>query len=228
MSMKIGVLALQGDFAEHAVMLESLQAQALEIRHSFQLDEVDGLIIPGGESTAIAKLTGDNFDPIFDTIKQKAQAGMPIYGTCMGAIFLARDIEGSRQGRLALMDITVVRNAFGPQRSSFELPLTIPALGELPFPGVFIRAPIISSAGSAVNIMARLSQGIIMARQDNFLVTSFHPEITADTRVHKYFINMIEQNHADKANKMNKADKTDKANAPNNTEKESGTKLAKH
>jgi len=193
MKLHIGVLALQGDFAEHAAMLEECGVTASEIRHSWQLKDVDGLIIPGGESTAIAKLTSDNNDPIFDTIRQRALGGMPIYGTCMGSIFLASQIEGSQQGRLALMNISVKRNAFGPQRFSFETLVDIPILGAEPFHAVFIRGPIINSAGPGVEVLARVEQGIVMARQGQYLVTAFHPEITDDTRVHEFFIRMVRE-----------------------------------
>jgi len=189
----IGVLALQGDFAEHARALTASGAKTVQVRHSWQLDQVQGLVIPGGESTAIDKLTADNQDPIFAAIKKKAEAGFPIYGTCMGSIFLAEEIEGSSQGRLALMEIKVKRNAFGPQRFSFETDLQIAGLGDEPFPAVFIRAPLILSCGPAVQVMARLEAGIVMARQNNLLVTTFHPEITNDMRVHSYFLEMVKQ-----------------------------------
>ncbi len=187
----IGVLALQGDFAEHCHALTACGARAIQVRHSWQLDELAGLVIPGGESTAIDKLTADNNDPIFDTIKDKANQGFPIYGTCMGSIFLAREIEGSVQGRLAVMDIKVRRNAFGPQRFSFETDLVIDGLGAEPFPAIFIRAPMILSCGPSVKVMARVEGGIVMARQNNLLVTAFHPEITDDMRVHQYFLSMV-------------------------------------
>jgi len=193
MVLKVGVLALQGDFAEHIAILEGCSAQAFAVRRSFELEKADGLIIPGGESTAIAKLTENNDDPIFDTICYRVKTGMPVYGTCMGSIFLAKEIEGSRQGRLALMDIKVRRNAFGPQRMSFQTYLTIPCLGEPDFPAVFIRAPIVLSCGSNVEILARTKEGIVMARQSNMLITAFHPEITEDKRLHQYFLNMIEE-----------------------------------
>lgn len=193
MNLHIGVLALQGDFAEHARMLEKCGARASEIRHSWQLKDVDGLIIPGGESTAIATLTSDNTDPIFDVIRERALAGMPIYGTCMGSIFLAKEIEGSRQGRLGLMDISVRRNAFGPQRFSFESLVDIPALGAEPFHAVFIRGPVIKSVSPNVTILAEIDQGVVMARQDHYLVTAFHPEITEDTRVHELFLSMVRE-----------------------------------
>jgi 5'-phosphate synthase pdxT subunit len=193
MAMKplIGVLALQGDFAEHAHMLRKCGAEVLQIRHSWQIAELDGLVIPGGESTTIAKLTGDTNDPIFEAIKTRGADGMPIYGTCMGSIFLAREIEGSSQGRLALMDIKVRRNAFGPQRFSFATEIEIPDFGGPAFPAVFIRAPMIVSCGEGVRVMARFGDGIVMARQNNLLVSAFHPEITGDNRVHEYFLEMV-------------------------------------
>jgi 5'-phosphate synthase pdxT subunit len=191
----VGVLALQGDFAEHIKAIEECGARAVPIRWSHELAQVDGLVIPGGESTAIDKLTGDNPDPIFDTIQNRIVEGMPVYGTCMGSIFLAKEIEGSRQGKLAVMDITVRRNAFGPQKHSFETTLQIPALGKEPFPAVFIRAPIITKVGAQVEVLACVEEGIVMAKQDNLLVTAFHPEITGDRRVHQYFLRMLEPRH---------------------------------
>jgi pyridoxal 5'-phosphate synthase pdxT subunit len=189
--LKIAVLALQGDFAEHLAAIKACGASGFQLRRSWELDNADALIIPGGESTALAKLTNDNDDPIFDTIRTRIQAGMPVYGTCMGSIFLAKDIEGSRQGRLGLMDIKVRRNAFGPQRNSFQMPLKIACLGANPFPAVFIRAPIILSAGREVEVLASLKEGIIMARQAHMLVSAFHPEIAGDLRVHQYFLNIV-------------------------------------
>jgi 5'-phosphate synthase pdxT subunit len=191
-SLKVGVLALQGDFAEHIEAINRCGAIGLEVRRSAQLQNLDGLIIPGGESTAIAKLTRDNHDPIFDTIRKRILEGMHVYGTCMGSIFLAKEIEGSNQGRLALMDIKVRRNAFGPQRLSFETELSIESLGKPDFPAIFIRAPIILSCGSGVEVLARTEDGIVMARQKNMLVSAFHPEIAGDSRVHRLFIEMIE------------------------------------
>jgi pyridoxal 5'-phosphate synthase pdxT subunit len=196
--MKIGVLALQGDFKEHAQSLTGLCVEAPLVRFPEELarDEIDGLIIPGGESTAIARLTEDGGTPLFNAILQRAREGMPIYGTCMGSIFLASEIEGSSQGRLALMDLKVRRNAFGPQRRSFESSIYIDDIEEptRPFPAIFIRAPLFLSCGESVKVLARLpeSEGFVMARQDNLLVSAFHPEITADLRVHKYFVKMVE------------------------------------
>lgn len=188
----VGVLALQGAVSEHMRLLDACGAEAVEIKRSRELTAIDGLIIPGGESTTIAKLTGvEAFDAIMDDIKERALAGMPVYGTCMGSIFLAKEIEGSNQGRLGLMDIKVRRNAFGPQRFSSERAVSIRQLRDEPFNAVFIRAPIILSCGTGVNVMAAIEEGIVMARQGNLLVTSFHPELTIDTLVHQYFISMI-------------------------------------
>jgi 5'-phosphate synthase pdxT subunit len=189
----IGVLALQGDFAEHQQMLQRLGADVELIKHARQLKDVDGLIIPGGESTTIAKLTAtsDTSDCIFEAIAQRARDGMPVYGTCMGTILLAKYIEGSAQGRLALMDITVRRNAFGPQKFSRQQLLPIAALGSQPFNLVFIRGPVITGCGGGVHVLARVDEGIVMAMQANLLVTAFHPELTDDTRVHRYFLQMV-------------------------------------
>lgn len=213
MASTIGVLSLQGDVAEHCRSIEALGRRAVQIRYARQLDGVDGLIIPGGESTTIAKLTADNSDAIFDRIREFIDAGKPVYGTCMGSIFLAKEIEGSQQGRLAAMDIKVRRNAFGPQRFSFETTLNIPVLGDEPLNAIFIRGPVILSAGEGVDVMARVDANIgrlgkttgslpdesalydsyiVMARQNNLLVSSFHPELTDDHRVHNYFVQMVE------------------------------------
>jgi pyridoxal 5'-phosphate synthase pdxT subunit len=187
----IAVLALQGDFKEHAESLRRCGAEVVLARRAADLKEVDGLVIPGGESTTIAKLTGNGTDPIFNTIISRTEKGMPVYGTCMGLIFLAGDIEGSSQGRLGLMDMTVRRNAFGPQFFSREESKVIPALGNEPFPLVFIRGPVILSAGSRVEVLSRVEEGIVMCRQENLLATAFHPELTDDLRVHRYFLQMV-------------------------------------
>ena len=187
----IGVLALQGDFAEHAHMLQQCGAKTRLVRRAVELDGVDGLVIRGGESTTIAKLTGNTSDPLFEAIIERARTGMPVYGTCMGMIFLARDIEGSAQGRLALMDIKVRRNAFGPQIASRQEQVIIDELGPEPFPVVFIRGPIILECAPHVQVYAAVTEGIVMCRQDNLLATAFHPEITDDLRVHRYFVSMV-------------------------------------
>lgn len=169
---------------------------ALEIKYERQLDCLDGLIIPGGESTTIARLKDMTAGNLLDSIRRLGEAGFPIYGTCMGTIMLARKIIDSPLELLALMDISVSRNAYGPQKASFEADIDIPCLKELgaeelPFPAVFIRAPMVLSVKTGVEILARFEDAIVMARQDNFLVTTFHPEITDDFRVHEYFAKMV-------------------------------------
>ena len=190
--MKIGVLALQGDFAEHITMLKRIGVQATEVRLASQLDEIDGLIIPGGESTTIGKLAVDFkiMDPLRAFGRQKA-----IWGTCAGAIFLSKDARRS-QPLLSLMDISVERNAFGRQVDSFEVALDIPALKEVdpegrPYHAVFIRAPLIEAVHGNAQILSQLDDGrIVAAQQGRWLATSFHPELTDDDRFHRYFIKL--------------------------------------
>ncbi len=196
----IGVLALQGDFREHIQKIEEIGHTAIEIRRSSELERIDGLIIPGGESTVVAKLenvtSGLQTAPsdslaIFDAIKLKIENGMPVWGTCMGSIILAKEIEGSKQGRIGLMDITVRRNAFGPQRASSQIDLKIDALGSPSYPCIFIRAPLFIHSGKDVQVFCEYNGGFVMAAEKNMLVTAFHPELTTDLRVHKYFLGMI-------------------------------------
>jgi 5'-phosphate synthase pdxT subunit len=190
--MKIGVLALQGDFAEHITMLQRLGVEAVEVRLPKQLADLDGLIIPGGESTTFGKLASHYqlLDPLQEFGQRKA-----IWGTCAGAIFLSKDIHRN-QPLLKLMDITVERNAFGRQVDSFEVDLDVPALrqvgpSERPFHAVFIRAPLIESVSGAAQALARLDDGrIVAAQQGRLLATSFHPELTGDDRFHRYFLKL--------------------------------------
>ena len=190
--MKIGVLAIQGDFAEHIVMLAHLGVETAEVRLPGQLDGLDGLIIPGGESTTIGKLSLDFglLEPL-----QKFGAAHAIWGTCAGAIFLSKD-AGRRQPLLGLMDITVERNAFGRQVDSFEADLDIEPLkeathSEAAYHAIFIRAPIIASVHGKARVLSSLPDGrIVAARQDKLLATSFHPELTPDTRFHAYFLSL--------------------------------------
>lgn len=187
--MKIGVLALQGAFREHIEALRQLGADAVEVRLPEQLEGLDGLIIPGGESTAIGKLAAKY--GLQEAIRCYVEGGKPVYGTCAGMIFLSKDI-GRDQPLLGLMDVQVERNAFGRQLDSFETDLPIPALGEKPFPAIFIRAPKIESVGEGVEVLASLPDGApIAARQGNMLVTAFHPELTDDLRLHQYFLSMV-------------------------------------
>ncbi|MGA7729917.1 MAG: pyridoxal 5'-phosphate synthase glutaminase subunit PdxT [Chloroflexia bacterium] len=187
--MRIGVLALQGAFREHIEALRELGAETVEVRLPEQLEGLDGLIIPGGESTAIGKLAVKY--GLEEAIRRFAGEGKPVYGTCAGMIMLSKDV-GRDQPLLGLMNIKVERNAFGRQLDSFETDLDIPALGEEPFHAVFIRAPRIEAVGEGVEILSRLEDDTpVAARQGNMLVTAFHPELTGDLRWHRYFLSLI-------------------------------------
>ncbi len=195
--MKIGVLALQGAFAEHIKILESLGVDAVEVRKPEQLRGLDGLIIPGGESTTFGKLAAEF--GLIEPIRDLCRSGKPVWGTCAGMIFMAQDV-GRPQPILGVMDVKVKRNAFGRQAESFEQDLAVPALASdnedgkpaEPFHAMFIRAPMIESVGKGVEVLARLEDGtIVAAQQGNLLVTSFHPELTRDTRFHQYFIDRL-------------------------------------
>ncbi len=192
--MKIGVLALQGDFSEHIAMLKRLNVDASEVRLPDHLNGLDGLIIPGGESTTIGKLAVayDLMEPL--TLFGQRHA---IWGTCAGAIFLSKDI-GREQPLLGLMDIKVQRNAFGRQIDSFETDLDIPELKQATgtkedYHAVFIRAPIIESVSGDAKVLATVPDGrIVAAQQGHLLATSFHPELTKDTRFHEYFLTLVD------------------------------------
>jgi 5'-phosphate synthase pdxT subunit len=179
MATKIGILALQGDFIEHIAMLNSLGAETREIRLPEQLNNIDGLIIPGGESTTISKLMHEW--KLYEPIRKLAKKGLAICGTCAGTILLSE---------LGLMDITVERNAFGRQIDSFVTKINFAPLGNKPFPSVFIRAPIIKSVGANITTGILDDGTIVAAQQDKLLATSFHPELTADNRFHKYFLQL--------------------------------------
>jgi 5'-phosphate synthase pdxT subunit len=193
--MKIGVLALQGDFSEHISILQQIGVEAVEVRHSKQLDQISGLIIPGGESTTIGKLATD-----FGMMEDLRSYGleMPVWGTCAGAIFISKDAR-RKQPLLSLMDIKVERNAFGRQVDSFEIDLEVPALNKFntdgrPFHAIFIRAPLIESVHGEAQILATLPGGAIVAAQEShWLATSFHPELTGDDRFHRYFLSLTER-----------------------------------
>lgn len=188
--MRIGVLASQGAFIEHIAALRQLKVEALPVRLARELNGLDGLIIPGGESTAISKLMLSS--NLTEEIKKLAQKGLPIFGTCAGMIVLSTKNSDQDVAPLGLMDIVVKRNAFGRQIDSFETELAIPVLGEKPFPAVFIRAPLIERANSNVERLARLADGtIVAARQGKLLVSAFHPELTDDLRFHQYFLDIV-------------------------------------
>lgn len=186
----IGVLALQGDFEAHLRMLERCGVQGREVRTAEQLREVDGLIIPGGESTTIMKLMQRyGLDTV---IRQRAEEGMPVYGTCAGLIVMAREIEGyPEQPRLGLLDVAVARNAFGRQVDSFEVDLPVPKLGEPPVRAVFIRAPYVTRTGANVEVLASLDGKVVLVQQANLLGGAFHPELTDDLRLHRYFVETV-------------------------------------
>lgn len=207
--MKIGVLALQGGFSEHIDALRRMASQplsdsvfgertgaveegvqAVEVRLPEQLARVDGLIIPGGESTTIGKLMVEF--GLLEPLRRRITEGMPTFGTCAGAIVLARDIGGLDQPLVGAMDIVVRRNAFGRQLQSFEADLSVAAVGQPPMRAVFIRAPAIAAVGPDVEVLARLAGGtIVAARQEHLLATAFHPELTSDVRLHRYFARIV-------------------------------------
>ena len=199
--MRVGVLALQGDFAEHAKVLAHIGTEPVEVRLPQHLEGLNGLIIPGGESTTIgqiAKRWG-----LLEPIRAFARSGRPLLGTCAGMILMAKEVVDGIPGQplLELMDITVRRNAFGRQVDSFEADLEIPALGELPFHTIFIRAPLIERVKEGVEVLARLEPAlsgaegegtVVAARQGNLLVAAFHPELMDDDRFHRYFVGLSE------------------------------------
>jgi len=186
--MNVGVLALQGAFIEHEKTLRDLGVNPVEVRLPEQLDGLDALIIPGGESTTIGKLAAAF--KLLDPLRAFA-ATKPVWGTCAGMIMLARDI-GRNQPLIGVMDITVNRNAFGRQVDSFETDLIVPELGPEPFHAVFIRAPLVTSVDNGVQVLARLDDGgIVAARQSHWLATAFHPELTPDNRFHRYFLREV-------------------------------------
>jgi 5'-phosphate synthase pdxT subunit len=190
---RIGVLALQGDFEAHLKMLTALGAEGRAIRLPEHLNEIDGIIIPGGESTTIGKLMV--IYNLQEVLQRKIQEGVPVWGTCAGLILLAKETDNALAGQplLASMNIKVRRNAFGSQRESFETDLTVPALGEAPFHAFFIRGPSIESVGPEVEVLAALDDGTIVAvREGTLLGTAFHPEIAGDPRFHQYFLRIVQ------------------------------------
>ena len=191
--LRIGVLALQGDFEAHIKMLEELGVEGKTVRLPRHLENLDGIILPGGESTTIGKLMV--LYGLDEPLQQKIREGFPIWGTCAGLILLARETDNALEGQplLASMHIRVRRNAFGSQRESFETDLTVPAIGEAPFHAFFIRGPAVESVGSEVEVLATLDDGTIVAvREGHLLGTAFHPEIGGDPRFHQYFLRIVQ------------------------------------
>lgn len=188
--MKIGVLALQGAVAEHIKLIEKAGAEGVIIKKTEQLSEIDGIIIPGGESTTIGKLMRTYH--FIEALQSFSGQGKPIFGTCAGLIVIAKEIVGQPEAHLGLMDIKVARNAFGRQRESFEADLPIKGIAE-DVRAVFIRAPLIESVGEGVDVLATYRDQIVAARQGHLLAASFHPELTDDERMHAYFLDMVRE-----------------------------------
>ena len=188
--LKTGVLALQGDFAEHLAVLKRLGSETVEVRLPRDLDGIDALIMPGGESTTFSYLMG--LYQLKEPIKEMAREGVPIWGTCAGMIMMAMELTEEEPVPLGLMNIRVIRNAFGRQVDSFEADLEVEPLGTEKFTAVFIRAPVISNVGEGVRVLSRLEDGRPVAvQQDVLLATSFHPELTDDARLHRYFLSLV-------------------------------------
>lgn len=190
--MVIGVLAMQGAYKEHINILQDLDVSPVEIRNKNDLQNIDGIIIPGGESTTMGKLIR-TLD-IYDDLKEKIESGMPVWGTCAGMILLAKSICNDDTVHLGTMDIEVKRNAYGRQLGSFNTKSNVEGIGE-DIEMVFIRAPYIENVDDNVEVLSVVDNNIVAAKENNMLVTSFHPELTSDYRVHKYFLKMVEENN---------------------------------
>lgn len=188
---RIGILGFQGAFVEHELHIERLGHEAVDVRYPEQLGELDGIILPGGESTTIGKLlvrTG-----MLEPLRCKIENGLPVWGTCAGMILLAKELENDTIKHLAVMDIIVKRNAYGTQIDSFDTKILIPAVNPEPVPLVFIRAPYVTKVGNGVDVLCEIQGHVVAARQKNMLVTSFHPELTDDSSFHRYFIGMCNE-----------------------------------
>ena len=189
--MKIGILSFQGGVIEHIKHIKALNSSAVEIKNPDQLDDIDGIILPGGESTTIGKLLKDTNMMI--PLREKILNGLPVWGTCAGMILLAKNIENDEKAHMQVMDITVKRNAYGSQINSFLTYKKIDGICSEKIPLVFIRAPYITEIGSDVNVLCRVDDNIVAVRQKNMLATSFHPELTDNFQFHKYFIGICEK-----------------------------------
>lgn len=185
----IGVLGVQGDVFEHAAALERAGARVVWVKRPEDLDRVDGLVLPGGESTAQRRLL--DYEALLDAIRQRGAEGMPVFGTCAGAILVASDVAGASVPHLSLVPMTVARNAYGRQRESFAADIDVAGLEGGPLHAVFIRAPVIERVGEGVQVLARESGEIVLAESDRALVATFHPELTADDRLHRRFVEKV-------------------------------------
>ncbi|MDI3256713.1 MAG: pyridoxal 5'-phosphate synthase glutaminase subunit PdxT [Kyrpidia sp.] len=188
--MRIGVLGLQGDVQEHVERLQDIGADPVIVKRPADLAGLRGLILPGGESTTIGKLMRKY--ELLEPVRDMGRAGVPLYGTCAGMILLAREIEGGEDPHLGLMNIRVARNSFGRQKDSFETDLSVRGVDGGPFRAVFIRAPHVTEVGPDVEVLAEFEGRVVAVRQGNLLATSFHPELTEDSRLHRYFAEMAE------------------------------------
>jgi 5'-phosphate synthase pdxT subunit len=188
---KVGVLALQGAFAEHAAALEALGAHVVLVRTADALAGLDAVVLPGGESTTMSMLLDSS--GLRDPLAERLVEGLPVFGTCAGLILLAREVADGRpdQHGFAVLDVAVVRNGYGRQRESFEAALDVPAIGPQPFPGVFIRAPRVSSTGADVEVLAKMEGDAVLVRQGRVLASAFHPELARDLRLHHLFLERI-------------------------------------
>ncbi|AJD30839.1 glutamine amidotransferase subunit PdxT [Clostridium sporogenes] len=190
---KVGVLDLQGSVVEHMKILEKIDnVEPVRVKYKEDLDDIQGIILPGGESTTLGKLLKDFH--IYDTLKKKIENGLPVWGTCAGMILLAKDIEEQEESYFKVIDIKVKRNAYGSQLNSFSIEEMLEDIDKEPIELVFIRAPYITTVGSNVTILKKVRKNIVAAKEKNVLVTSFHPELTEDTRFHKYFIDKFIKN----------------------------------
>lgn len=187
----IGVLGIQGDVPEHLRALERAGADAVPVKTREVLEQVDGLVIPGGESSTVGMLL-ERYH-LMEPLRERIRNGMPLFGTCTGVILMAREIEGSKQPRIGCMDVSVQRNAYGRQIDSFETEVPAPAIGEEPLRAVFIRAPQITRTGPGVEVLAETEAGPVLIREGHLLGATFHPELTKDDRVHRLFVEMVKQ-----------------------------------
>ncbi|TDA70676.1 MAG: pyridoxal 5'-phosphate synthase glutaminase subunit PdxT [Clostridia bacterium] len=187
--MRVGILALQGAFLEHREIMEKLGCETVEVRKPGQLEGIQAIIIPGGESTTMGRILLEQ--GMLAPLAEMGRAGVPIYGTCAGMVLLAKEIIGSQQPRLGLMDMVVRRNAYGRQVDSFEADIEVPVLGREPLRGVFIRAPRVETVGPGVVVLASYDGWPVLVREKNLLASAFHPELTTDLRLHRHFLDEV-------------------------------------
>ena len=191
---RVGVLAYQGDVREHLAALEAAGAAPVEVRRVEELHAVDGLVVPGGESTVIGKLAARY--GLLEPLRERAAAGLPVFGTCAGMIFLAKEVEGPPQDLLGVLDVRVRRNAFGRQVASFEAEVDVKGVDGGPVAGAFIRAPWVADAGPEVEVLAELEGKVVAVRQGNLLATAFHPELSGEVRLHRWLVDLIVERRA--------------------------------